>query len=139
MILFDDEWIAAVTKECDPVFDAADVGFVRQVGHGPDQQARYILWEATPALFAAKYPESRIIEEYGENQWPKVHCIDYWVYLNEPEQDQCRLSFEGWWGEDVIVIDLTGNGTADGKAIAAEYARILKVAPVTPPNDEITV
>ena len=65
------------------VFDAADVGFVRQIQVRRSGESAFaslsemtgiaeevaLLWEADPELFAERYPDSGIVESYGE-QWP---------------------------------------------------------------------
>ena len=58
---------------CDPVFEAADVGFVRQVQYaGPGyRRVDAMLWEADPEQFAARYPDSGVAESYGR-QWRDV-------------------------------------------------------------------
>ena len=78
---FDAAWADEVVRLCDPVFEAADVGFVRQVMHAGDDRTRVdaLLWEAEPQRFAERYPESGIIETYGQEQWPGVPCIDFWA------------------------------------------------------------
>lgn len=120
----DRDWATEVVALCDPVFAAADVGFEHQLMMNPDGTVQSLLWEATPALFEARYPDSDIAESYG-NIWPDVHCIDYWVYLNEP--GFARLSIEGW---DVpeLYIKLQGNPW-DGYALRGMFARILGVTP----------
>lgn len=82
-----------------------------------------MLWEADAELFAERYPDSGIVESYGD-QWP-APCIDYWVYI-ESEKRQVRLSIEGW-NFAYIDVPITGDATIDGRAIAAEFANILKV------------
>ena len=85
-------WAEEVARVCDPVFEAADVGFVRQVSYAGDEQNEvvYLLWEADPQRFADRYPDSGIVETYGEDQWRAVHCIDYWVNLDQANR-RCRL------------------------------------------------
>jgi hypothetical protein len=75
-IRVDQAWIEAVCARCDPVFAAADVGFIRQIQKSSEGAA--LLWEADPQLFAARYPDRGIIESYGRDQWATVPCIDYW-------------------------------------------------------------
>lgn len=111
-------WSERVRAWCDPVFAAADCGFTWNDSVGPEA----LLWEAEAELFAARYPDSGIVESYGAEQWP-APCLDYWVYV---ESRTARLSVEGWdFAEPRIT--LTGDGDVDGKAIAAEFARILRV------------
>jgi len=123
MPAFDDVWIDAVCAACDPVFESSDVGFVRQFSLSRPDHVSAILWEAEPLRFAAKYPDSRVQEAYG-NQWPP-HCIDQWLYF-EPELAQVRLSLEGWDLPEIHV-PVTGHGGGDGVAIAHVLARILAV------------
>src|SRR3712207_8830332 len=58
-----------------------------------------LLWEAEPARFAARYPDIRIEDSYGD-QWPDVSCIDYWrseEHTSELQSRQylvCRLLLE---------------------------------------------
>lgn len=123
----DGPWAESVATACDPVFEAADVGFVRQLAWGDlDQQVvAAILWEADPQRFADRYPDSGVIESYGAAQWPDVHCIDYWLYV-EHDPPRARLSVEGW-NTPELRLDLDGRGAVDGPRIAAEFARILRV------------
>jgi hypothetical protein len=120
-------WAEAVAHACDPVFEGADVGFVRQVQYADDQQTEvvYLLWEADPQRFAARYPTSGIVETYGEDQWRTVHCIDYWINVDQASR-RCRLSCEGW-NLPELWLDLHGDGGRDGTAIADTFARILGV------------
>src|SRR5262245_8933835 len=102
MTAFDDQWAERVCSLCDPVLAAADVGFERQV-HTDQSSGRVatILWEADPHQFAAKYPDSDIVDSYGD-QWDDVHCIDYWVYV-DADDEVCRLSVEGWNLPEILV------------------------------------
>lgn len=61
---------------------AAEVGFVRQAQYADEahQVVAALLWEADPIKFAARYPDSGIVETYGEDAWSGVHCIDYWGF-----------------------------------------------------------
>ena len=124
---FDAAWGDEVARLCDPVFDAADVGFVRQVMYSDDGRTRVeaLLWEADPTRFAERYPDSGIVETYGTDQWPGVHCIDFWAYV-EHEARRCRLSAEGW-NLPELYLPLQGFAAADGAAIADTFARILGV------------
>lgn len=90
-----------------------------------ESAATALLWEAEPALFAATYPDSGIIETYGTEQWPSVHCIDWWVYLNL-DTKQARISVEGWNLPD-LWLPLSGNGEQDGCELADVFARFLNV------------
>lgn len=118
---FGPEWVGAVRTLCDPVLDAANVGFIAQVQGGETGPA--LLWEASPEQFAARYPESDTVNSYGSS-WPPP-CIDYWVYV-DAEQRRARFSIEGWNERDPE-IDLSGDGHRDGLAIAREFVRILRV------------
>lgn len=122
-----ESWAEEVAQACDPIFEAADVGFVRQVNYADDDRHEVVslLWEADPQRFADRYPESGIVETYGEDQWRGVHCIDYWVYLDQPNR-RCRLSVEGW-NLPELWLDLRGVGAWDGPDIADTFARILGV------------
>ena len=126
-----EQWVDQVTRLCDPVFEAADVGFVRQVSYADDASSLVsaLLWEADPRRFAERYPDSGIVESYGEDQWPGVTCVDYWAYVDQEER-RCDLSVEGW-GTARLRVDLSGDGRADGAALAAAFARILRVPPPT--------
>lgn len=67
---FDQRWADAVCSVCDPVFASADVGFVRQIQSDPaDGLVQALLWEADPLRFAERYPDSRIVDSYGD-EWP---------------------------------------------------------------------
>ena len=121
----DQEWVQGVCDCCDPIFDAANVGFTRQISFAEDGVVNSLLWEADPARFAARYPDSGIVESYGEEQWPRVHCIDFWVYV-EHENHQCRLSIEGWNLPD-LVLPFTGSRARDACGLADTFARILGV------------
>ena len=123
MPAYDDAWIDAVCAACDPVFESADVGFVRQLSLSDPGQVAAILWEAEPLLFASRYPDSGVRESYGD-QWPPP-CIDQWLYF-EPELAQVRLSLEGWDLPEIHV-PVTGHGSGDGVAVARLFARILAV------------
>ena len=70
-----ESWIEEVSQACDPIFEAAAVGFVRQVNYADDDRKEVVslLWEADPQRFADRYPESGIVETYGGDQWRGVH------------------------------------------------------------------
>jgi hypothetical protein len=103
------------------------VGFVRssEPHLDGDDAVEAILWEADPSKFAARYPDSGIIETYGEEHWKDVGCIDYWLYVDAPDRVG-RLSVEGWNLPEVLV-KISGHGGMDGMNIAAVFARILGV------------
>lgn len=123
---FDADWVAAVRSVCDPVFEAAEVGFLAQVMMN-NEVADTLLWEADPQRFAQHYPDSGIVDSYGST-WPPP-CIDYWIYV-DPRQSRARLRPEGWSVPE-IQINLSGDGTHDGLAIAREFARILRLTEPT--------
>jgi len=124
---FDQSWADDVCRLCDPVFESADVGFVRQTAHDPGSGIiTSLLWEADPVRFAERYPDSDVIESYGPDDWPP-HCIDYWVYVDANAR-QAHISTEGWSSRDEI-LDLSGDGVHDGLAIGSAMARILRVPP----------
>lgn len=52
----DRRWAEEVAQMCDPIFEAADVGFERQVQYTDDQQKEVValLWEADPQRFAER-------------------------------------------------------------------------------------
>jgi hypothetical protein len=126
---FDRQWAVDVCAVCDPVFSAADVGFVRQpLPDYVSDVAPALLWEADPLRFAERYPDSGVVRSYGD-QWPPP-CIDYWVYV-DAETGKARLSVEGW-SLGQLPMDLTGDGARDGVALAEEFARILRVATPQP-------
>jgi hypothetical protein len=125
----DQGWAEAVGMVCDPVFESADVGFVRQVQSNPGSpHVTALLWEADPRRFAQRYPDSHIVDSYGDD-WPPW-CIDYWVYV-DGDAHRARLSVEGW-GLDDEIIDLSGNGELDGVQIGNSVARILRVSAPSP-------
>jgi hypothetical protein len=118
-------WRDAVRAACEPVLASAGVWFTWNDSFAFDAEHPALLWEAEPALFAARYPESRIEESYGD-EWPGVTCIDYWIYV-DPVSMTARLSVEGGSDPDEA-LDLTGDGAEDGRRLATELARILGVA-----------
>lgn len=122
-VTIDLAWCDAVRAACDPVFLAADAGFVWNdlLRFSPGRPT--LLWEADPQRFAARYPDSGVAESYGD-QWPPP-CLDYWVYV-EPQEMTARLSTEGWAVPDPT-LPLTGDGSRDGAALAARFAAILRV------------
>lgn len=127
MTTFDAAWVRAVVQECDPVFESAGVGFVRQVlVDSSTGEVNALLWEADPMMFAERYPDSGIVERYGARQWPAVNCIDWWAYLDSAKQ-QARLSVEGWNLPDLL-LPLSYDGEEDGADLADVFARLLGVA-----------
>jgi hypothetical protein len=116
-----------VCAYCDPVFVAAQVGFVRHVQPQPNASGAVaaILWEADPSKFAAKYPDSDIVESYGEEHWGGVSRIDFWLYV-DADDEVSRLSVEGWNLPDILV-KASGHCAMDGMSIPAIFARILGV------------
>ena len=127
MVVLDESWAIDVSRMCDPVFEAADVGFVRQpLPTGPGHVVDALLWEADPQRFVGRYPDSGLVDAYGgAEQFAGVHCVDFWVYV-ERDTGRCRLSVEGW-NLPELWLELRGHGAADGAAIADTFARILGV------------
>ncbi len=119
---YDSAWFDAVRRTCGPVFTAAGFTF-NSAGPDPSGTQGFLLWEAEALDFAARYPDSGIEESYGPEQWP-ARCIDYWTYLDRP--GHARLCYEGWGFSDELV-PLTGDPDADAAALAAAWARILRV------------
>jgi hypothetical protein len=117
-------WRDAVRAACEPVFAATDAGFKWNSSFAFDAEHPALLWEAEPARFAARYPDSRIEDSYGD-QWPGVTCLDYWIYV-DPATMTARLSVEGWSATEQAV-DLTGDARVDGGRLASEFAHILGV------------
>jgi hypothetical protein len=115
-------WFGLVRAACDPVFDAADAGFSWNES-GFSTANHTMLWEADALVFAARYPDSRVEESYGDS-WPPP-CIDYWVHV-DPSRLTARLDVEGWSG-DVRVLQLTGSGGTDGRLLARAFGEILRV------------
>ena len=129
-VAFDLAWRDAVRDACEPVLLAAAAGFEWNESVTFDGGAPALLWEATPTLFAERYPDSEIEESYGD-QWPQVGCIDFWIYL-DVQAMSAQLSTEGWSGPDPRIA-MTGDGPVDGHALAAAFAKILRVPfPVEP-------
>lgn len=125
---FDEPWAEAFCDVCDPVFAAADVGFERQIlSEGDSDDITALLWEADARLFAARYPDSGIVEAYGRDKWAGVHCIDYWVYVDAAART-AELRVEGWNSPSHLV-PLKGDGARDGRVIGDLVARILRVPP----------
>ena len=104
---------------------SADVGFVWNGLGGFEGDHPAMLWEADPARLAGRYPDSRVMESYGD-EWPPP-CVDYWIYV-DPSTMTVELSVEGW---DLSreTLGLTGDGTHDGQVLATRFAEILGVAP----------
>lgn len=122
--VFEPEWTAIVCRRLDALFGSVDAGFTR---HSPQQPETGLvgdmLWEADALRFAERFPGSGIEESYGP-QWP-APCIDYWVYVDVASRE-ARLSTEGWSAE-AQVIELSGDGAADGDRLAEALAGILGV------------
>jgi hypothetical protein len=130
----DSTWVEGVRRWCDPVFSSANCGFEWN-GSGYNSEAggqvTAMLWEAVPDLFAERYPESDIIEQYGVEQWPPP-CIDYWIYV-DPVTHTAELSIEGWsyWPTP---LPLSGDAEADGRMLATKFAEFLRVSPPAGPG-----
>ncbi len=116
----DADWVAAVRVACEPVLEAADVGFALNESASTDGRA--LLWEADPRLFGERFPAAGLLESYGETSYDALHCVDWWVYLDQP--GTARLALEGADPEDVTV-PLTGDVVADGARIAAAFGDAL--------------
>ena len=86
-----------------------------------------LLWEADPDRFARRYPDSGVVESWGSG-WPPP-CIDFWALVKTDVP--CAVLESGGWGNDEIIVELTGDGLSDGYAIGREFARILRVAEPT--------
>ena len=86
-------WANQVVALCDPVFTAADVEFEYTISTEPDGTVTSLLWEANPRKFAARYPDSGVVEAYGD-QWADTHCIDFWATFEDPAY--ARVNVEGW-------------------------------------------
>lgn len=119
---FGADWVSIVRAVCDPVFESADVGFLAQVMMR-EGTADALLWEAEPARFAERYPDSEVVESYGSG-WPPP-CLDFWAYIRPAEP--CAVLQPTGWGIGEIEVLLCGDGASDGIAIAREFARILRV------------
>jgi hypothetical protein len=123
-VVLDERWGQAVFSWCDPVFQLADVGFDGRFSLDGATVSAF-LWEAEPRRFVERYPDSDVIESYGEEQWPDVTCIDYWIYV-DADRGCCRVSAQGW-NLSEFSVDATGNGDVDGMRLAGLLARILAV------------
>lgn len=120
---FEPEWSAIVCRRLDPLFSSTDAGFSRSAPAEPTTGVvDDMLWEADPIRFAERYPDSGIIESYGD-QWP-APCIDYWVYV-DVESRVATLSTEGW-AFDNQQIPLSGTGAEDAERLHERLARILQ-------------
>lgn len=112
-----------VCRRLDALFDSTQAGFSRSApGEPMTGVVGDMLWEADPDLFAEHYPDSGIIESYGD-QWP-APCIDYWVYV-DVETRLATLSTEGW-SVDRQEIALSGDGVEDANRLHGHLARILQ-------------
>ena len=117
----DGAWCEAVVPHFQPLFDAIDCDGVFHVIPDPPQA---LLWEADPQAFAARYPDSGVVESYGD-QWP-APCLDYWLYLTDSSAGMIGISWEGWDSPSVDV-PITGDGERDGAALAARLRRYLRL------------
>jgi len=126
----DRAWAEGVARRLEPLFMAAGVGFTRN-----QMNESAMLWEADPGKFAERYPDSGIIETYGEAQWPSVRCIDFWIYLDRGPDDEILVSFEGWDApyEQVAV---TGDADLDGAKLARMLATHLRLSPPDSPGTD---
>ncbi|GAA4082005.1 hypothetical protein ACFFOS_28015 [Nocardioides kongjuensis] len=95
MTAYDVEWADQVREMCDPIFNAAQVGFECQLlGVSEAGTVGGLLWEADPAQFAAKYPDSGIVETYGSD-WESTSCIDYELTIDDARFNSSSLSKVG--------------------------------------------
>lgn len=118
----DRAWCEAVVGHLQPVFDqdGPDWSF-----HGVADPPSALLWEASPSAFVARHPDAGIEDSYGMPA-ERLTCIDFWIYLDRGGPLEVELSWEGWnhWPETVTV---TGDGAADGAAIAARLRSHLRL------------
>ncbi len=124
----------SVRRWCDPAFEAADCDFRWNSSayyFSADGLVEAMLWEAEPRRFALRYPDSGVIEAWGEDSWPPP-CIDYWVYV-DPLARTAELSVEGW-GERAATLRMSGDGDADGRLRATRFAELLLVTPPADPE-----
>ncbi|QIK76955.1 hypothetical protein [Nocardioides piscis] len=82
-----------------------------------------LLWEAVPSAFVERHPGAGIEESYGQPA-TAIPCLDFWFYL---ESDRVVLSWEGY-GFVEESHEPSGDGDADGRALAARLAAHLRVA-----------
>lgn len=128
---FDPEWSAIVCGRLDALFESTDAGFSRSLPLEPvSGRVENFLWEADALRFAERFPDSGVVESYGD-QWP-APCIDYWVYIDEGSRT-ATLSVEGW-NFDCEEIALSGDGPHDAERLHRAMASFLQQAPpwVTP-------
>lgn len=121
---FEPEWTAIVCSRLDCLFEATGAGFSRSMpGEPVNGQVGDMLWEADPIRFVERYPESWIIESYGD-QW-SAPCVDYWIYI-DVESRRATFSVEGFTvdPEDVV---LTGNGAQDAERLRKILANALRI------------
>jgi len=120
---FESEWSAIVCRRLDALFESTNAGFARSSpAHLMTGVVDDMLWEANPIPFAERYPDSGIVESYGD-QWP-APCIDYWVYV-DVQSRLATLSTEGW-SVDNQEIALSGIGAEDADRLHEPLARILQ-------------
>lgn len=111
---FEVKWLAIVCGRLDCLFEATGAGFSRSMpGEPVDEQVGDMLWEADPMRFAERYPESWIVESYGD-QWP-APCIDYWIYI-DVDSRRATFSIEGF-DVDPESVALTGDGSQDAERL----------------------
>lgn len=120
---FEPEWSAIVCRRLDTLFDSTCAGFSRS---SPAQPVTGVvgdmLWEADPIRFAERYPDSEIVDSYGD-QWPPP-CIDYWVYI-DVDARLATLSTEGWSHDDQEIA-LSGKALEDADRMHEHLAPILQ-------------
>lgn len=123
---FEPEWSLIVSRRLDALFDSTNAGFSRSSPQQPTTGlVGDMLWEADPIRFAERFPDSGVVESYGD-QWP-APCIDYWVYI-DVEARMATLSTEGW-DFDRQKIALSGSGAQDADRLHEHLSRILQRNP----------
>ena len=124
MVRFEGEWSSVVCRRLDALFESAHAGFVRSVPAEPVAGVvDAMLWEADAVRFAERYPDSGIIESYGD-QWP-APCIDWWVYV-DAGAGRAEISTEGWSDENQV-IELSGHAAQDADRLAEILAGRLRL------------
>ncbi|EON23285.1 MULTISPECIES: hypothetical protein [Nocardioides] len=112
-------WAEAVVAQLQPVFDADGSGWSFQ---GITDPPTALLWEAVPASFLARHPDSDIEAANGMPA-SQIPCLDIWFYL---EPGLVSLSWEGYPQQPAPVVP-TGDGDLDGRTLATLLAENLRV------------
>ena len=122
---FDPDWSAVVCGRLEALFESTDAGFSRTLPREPvSGLVENLLWEADPLRFVERFPDSGVVESYGD-QWP-APCIDYWVYVDEGSRT-ATLSVEGW-SFACEEIALSGDGLRDAERLHRAMAAFLQQA-----------